>query len=135
MCNFTNICWIKVFCEKSPTTYDPLTEMGQLVMCNGHIQRTITPQNVLQQTFICGGCSNYYANTCTIDRISRHSVCRMSCSPLCDVLLVLMKLMSLINLVTTEFGCVWLLTELGKISGRHYCVSTSRHGILSYLFQ
>jgi len=102
-------------------------------MCNGHIQRTITPQNVLQQTFICGGCPNYYANTCTIDRISRHSDCRMSCSPLCDVLLVVMKLMSLINLVMTKFGCVWLLTELRKTSGRNYCFPKSRHGFIIFI--
>jgi hypothetical protein len=107
--------------------------MGQLVMCNGHIQRTITTQNVLQQTFICGGCPNYYANTCTIDRISRLSDCRMSCSLLCDVLLVVMKLMSFINLVMTKYGCVWLLTELGKTSGRRYCVSTSRHGFITFI--
>lgn len=97
---------LKCSVKKCPTTYDPLAERGQLVMCNGHIQRTITQQNVLQQAFICGGCPNYYANTCTIDRISRHSDCRMSCGPLFDVLLVMMKLMSLINLVMAEFGCV-----------------------------
>jgi hypothetical protein len=129
-----NIRWIKVFCKKKyPTTYDPLTERGQLATCIGHIQRTITPQNILQQTFICGGCPNYYADTYTIDRISRQSNYRMSCSPICDVLLVVMKLMSLINLVMTEFGRVWLVTELGKTSCRLYCVSTPRHGFIIFI--